>query len=449
MTPAASVSGLYFAHPDARYFAIGPIQRDQVDGVRAGEARCRCAEMERWLGPSLGYEPRRSASRGVANARTRKDARSTLRTNFQALRSAHMDARSSADGARLSWTARMTAARARLVLLVPGREAISLDLQRLVTQAVLVFVVAPLLLGIGARQVFDGLLGRTPFGFVLVPSDASGSLYGTRPVLRTYDEAPATVAVASIAPQMARGAEKLLTVSAAAVARAFGAERAPIAEATPDLQQGPLRLVASHLGESLRVVPFGADGAADPQAFAALAHLMRCRVTGEEAAVDPALVRILLALGNSYRRPLMLISGHRAAHVNGTSETSQHTSGRAADVRVWSGHRRAAQAGVRARRARRGALSREGLRAHRRAAQAQVLVDLHGGAGRAGLREPGPGAPRSGGGDRDRAPSPSTSTSRVADSETAPAADSSDSASDSVPVPVPMPLPDSAPAPAP
>ncbi len=57
MTPAASVSGLYFGHPEARYFGVGRIGRDQV----ADYARRRgfsLAETERWLAPNLGYEPR-------------------------------------------------------------------------------------------------------------------------------------------------------------------------------------------------------------------------------------------------------------------------------------------------------------------------------------------------------------------------------------------------------
>jgi 5-methyltetrahydrofolate--homocysteine methyltransferase len=56
MTPAASVSGLYFAHRDARYFAVGKIGRDQVEDYarRKGMA---VEEVERWLAPNLGYEP--------------------------------------------------------------------------------------------------------------------------------------------------------------------------------------------------------------------------------------------------------------------------------------------------------------------------------------------------------------------------------------------------------
>ena len=55
MTPAASVSGLYFAHPQARYFAVGKIDRDQVERY-ARDKRVSIEEAERWLAPNLGYE---------------------------------------------------------------------------------------------------------------------------------------------------------------------------------------------------------------------------------------------------------------------------------------------------------------------------------------------------------------------------------------------------------
>jgi 5-methyltetrahydrofolate--homocysteine methyltransferase len=56
MTPAASVSGLYFAHPEARYFNVGRIGKDQVEDYarRLGEGR---VEAERWLRPNLAYDP--------------------------------------------------------------------------------------------------------------------------------------------------------------------------------------------------------------------------------------------------------------------------------------------------------------------------------------------------------------------------------------------------------
>jgi 5-methyltetrahydrofolate--homocysteine methyltransferase len=56
MVPTAAVSGLYFAHPDARYFAVGKINRDQVEDY-ARRKGMELAEMEKWLGPNLAYEP--------------------------------------------------------------------------------------------------------------------------------------------------------------------------------------------------------------------------------------------------------------------------------------------------------------------------------------------------------------------------------------------------------
>jgi len=56
MWPGSSVSGLYFAHPDSKYFAVGKLGKDQVEDLsqRKGKA---VAEMERWLGPWLNYNP--------------------------------------------------------------------------------------------------------------------------------------------------------------------------------------------------------------------------------------------------------------------------------------------------------------------------------------------------------------------------------------------------------
>ena len=56
MTPAASVSGIYFAHPQARYFSVGRIGRDQVEDYAARKG-VPLAEAERWLRPNLAYEP--------------------------------------------------------------------------------------------------------------------------------------------------------------------------------------------------------------------------------------------------------------------------------------------------------------------------------------------------------------------------------------------------------
>jgi 5-methyltetrahydrofolate--homocysteine methyltransferase len=56
MWPGASVSGLYFSHPESKYFGVGKIGRDQMlDYERRKEMRLK--DLERWLGPWLNYEP--------------------------------------------------------------------------------------------------------------------------------------------------------------------------------------------------------------------------------------------------------------------------------------------------------------------------------------------------------------------------------------------------------
>lgn len=54
--PASAVSGWYFAHPESRYFGLGRIARDQVEGY-ARRKGLTLEEAEKWLGPSLGYDP--------------------------------------------------------------------------------------------------------------------------------------------------------------------------------------------------------------------------------------------------------------------------------------------------------------------------------------------------------------------------------------------------------
>ena len=56
MTPGASVSGLYFSHPDARYFAVDRVTRDQIE-CYAKRKGIPIEEAERWLSPNLAYDP--------------------------------------------------------------------------------------------------------------------------------------------------------------------------------------------------------------------------------------------------------------------------------------------------------------------------------------------------------------------------------------------------------
>jgi len=61
MWPGSSVSGLYFAHPEAIYFGLGKIERDQVVDYHERKGMT-VAEVERWLGPNLNYDPRAPAA---------------------------------------------------------------------------------------------------------------------------------------------------------------------------------------------------------------------------------------------------------------------------------------------------------------------------------------------------------------------------------------------------
>jgi 5-methyltetrahydrofolate--homocysteine methyltransferase len=56
MWPGSSISGLYFAHPESRYFSLGKIDRDQIADY-AERKEMSVQEVERWLGPNLNYDP--------------------------------------------------------------------------------------------------------------------------------------------------------------------------------------------------------------------------------------------------------------------------------------------------------------------------------------------------------------------------------------------------------
>ena len=56
MWPGSSVSGLYFAHPESKYFAVGKLDRDQLLDYHLRKGMTM-QEIERWLGPYLNYDP--------------------------------------------------------------------------------------------------------------------------------------------------------------------------------------------------------------------------------------------------------------------------------------------------------------------------------------------------------------------------------------------------------
>lgn len=106
----------------------------------------------------------------------------------------------------------------------------------------------------------------------------------------------------------------------------------------PPSPPSPLILDALHTGESLAVAVAGSAGAA------AVSHLLRDHRTGEEHAIDPALLTLLVAVAARCGCPphFGVISGYRSpvtnaalrARSNGVSEHSLHMQGRAIDVRL-------------------------------------------------------------------------------------------------------------------
>ena len=71
MWPGSSVSGLYLAHPDSSYFAVGRVQRDQVESY-AERKGVTVEAAERLLGTTLAYTPHRRSARDVPAPPIRK-----------------------------------------------------------------------------------------------------------------------------------------------------------------------------------------------------------------------------------------------------------------------------------------------------------------------------------------------------------------------------------------
>jgi uncharacterized protein YcbK (DUF882 family) len=243
------------------------------------------------------------------------------------------------------------------MILAPGRDAISLDLS-VWQRRLLPVLCVPLMVGLAAQRSFGanrdlpamamGSLQRAtapaqPVGPQPTPAtQPSQQLAAAR--LRTLmtavrpAEAPLKGGLTPVAA--ARGSLSELgganTISVKSILKAISERRKASSEVEPNAVpiNGVLRLQSLHLGEMLSARPFDDLLRPDARAFADINHLMRCRVTGHETDMDPRLVGILAQLSSIYGRTLQLISGHRAPGARGTSETSQHTMGRAADIRI-------------------------------------------------------------------------------------------------------------------
>src|SRR6185369_9550705 len=65
MWPGSSVSGLYFAHPESKYFAVGKLDRDQMLDYHLRKGMT-LQEVEKWLGPYLNYDPAKATTTSAA-----------------------------------------------------------------------------------------------------------------------------------------------------------------------------------------------------------------------------------------------------------------------------------------------------------------------------------------------------------------------------------------------
>src|SRR5688500_11996923 len=78
---------------------------------------------------------------------------------------------------------------------------------------------------------------------------------------------------------------------------------------TPDHRRGHLRIASLRHGEAIDVVPWNERGERNDEAFAAISHLFRCRITGHEVPANERLIKLLITLNDLYDKPLHLISG--------------------------------------------------------------------------------------------------------------------------------------------
>lgn len=216
--------------------------------------------------------------------------------------------------------------RATVMVLVPGRRTLTFELDYRVPNALLAVLMCSAFVGTMAQRCFDP-------GF------------GDRRCVDARELTGSLNALAWPEPSRARGFVAVRTT--VPLARPSRVMPAPPAAPLPPRAPRPLPVIAPgaasptmlrvnalHLGESLEVQAFDANGTPQGPAFAALQHLMRCRISGQEVPIDPRLVRILAQVSATYDRPIQLVSGHRKPHVLGTKPTSQHALGHAADIRV-------------------------------------------------------------------------------------------------------------------
>lgn len=246
----------------------------------------------------------------------------------------------------------MSERRTTVMILMPGRNAISIALPRSPRRALGLALLLPLITGVFAQRyvgsaptsrVAMASLLRVPGPVARMSTDLLRTLTSTAPKPRPAlpvrvptppppaapelppsDAAPETVTLAATTPVL--DVKAMLRSMKKGTASSEDVEKIPCT--------GSLRLEALHLNEQIAVRPFDAALAPDPGAMAQINHVMRCRITGTEVPIDTRLVQVLVKLHTLYGRAIQLVSGHRQPHTIGTKKTSQHALGRAADIRI-------------------------------------------------------------------------------------------------------------------
>jgi uncharacterized protein YcbK (DUF882 family) len=258
----------------------------------------------------------------------------------------------------------MSSRRTTIMILVPGRNAISFDAPRIPPSAVVAALLLPLCSGLAAERCFRSL--RSAGGSAAIaslsrvqlpraPLDAARVPAPRQPIQAPADPAPAIaepeptrelIAASVIGPiglgpsgtfAATREVADKAVISAQQVLRALtSGRRSGLSDV--ELEQVPisgnLRLQALHLDEEIDVRPFDPQGQPDAQAMSSINHLLRCRVTGDEVEIDSRLVAVLVQLHALFGKPIQLVSGHRVPRTLSTKPTSQHAIGRAADIRI-------------------------------------------------------------------------------------------------------------------
>jgi uncharacterized protein YcbK (DUF882 family) len=249
----------------------------------------------------------------------------------------------------------MSATRTTIMVLVPGRTALSIAAPRAPGTAVIGALLLPLLTGVVAQRCFQSLRSSAgsaaiaSLSRVQIPSAshvASPTPHDTRsaaiglPVsprlkLTLPQPSAAGVTLATTSPNPAASPSSVVNVQSVVHAINLHRKGGPTDTELAQIPgNGTLRLEALHLGEVLNVRPF--DDAFHPvaEAIAPIDHALRCRVTGTEISIDHSLIGILVRLHSLYGRAIQLVSGHREPKTLGTKPTSQHALGRAADIRI-------------------------------------------------------------------------------------------------------------------